>query len=76
MRDILKRKMKKYKYKIIFKNKNEAEGTITARNLTKVYDILCKNKFTQVDNNTKAFYWNANEINTLEVNLLKEDIKE
>ncbi len=76
MRDILKRKMKKYKYKIIFKNKNEAEGIITARNLTGVYYILCKNKFTQVDNKTKAFYWNANEINMLEVNLLKEDIEE
>ena len=72
MREIFKKKMKTYKYKIIFKNKNESEGIITAKNLSEVHRILCTNKFQQVENGTKAFYWNTNEINTIEVELLEK----
>lgn len=72
MRNIFKKENKKYKYKIIFKNKTEAEGIITAPSLSKVYEILLTNKFQQVKNDTKGFYWNANEINTLEVYLLEK----
>ena len=65
-------KMNKYKYKIVFKNHNEAIGDITAKNLDEVHNILCKNKFTKMKNGTKAFYWNANEINMIEVELVEE----
>ena len=67
-----KKENKTYKYKIIFKNKNESEGTIEVRDLTEAYDVLLKNKFTQVNHGTKGFYWNANEINTAEIYLLEE----
>ena len=70
-----KQEYKTYKYKIIFKNKNTSEGTLTAPNLDGVYEMLLKNKFQIVSNGTKGFYWNANEINTLEVYLL-EKVKE
>lgn len=73
MRNIFKNsKNKEYKYKIKFKNNVECEGIIEAPNLNKVYKILMTNKFQCVDNDTKAFYWNANEINTVEVYLLEK----
>lgn len=70
---MFKRKLKKYKYRIIFKNKNEANGIIEAHNMTEVYDILLKNKFTQVAHRTKGFYWNAEEINTAEIELIETE---
>lgn len=70
---MFKRKLKRYKYRIIFKNKNEASGTIDAYNMTEVYNILLKNKFTQVSHKAKGFYWNAEEINTAEVELVEAE---
>ena len=74
MKNIFKKqKNKEYKYKIIFKNKCESEGIIKAPNLNKVHEVLLTNKFQQVEDDTKGFYWNANEIETVEVYLLEKE---
>ena len=39
-------KQKKYKYRIVFKNGNEANGDITGNNLNELYDIFLKIKLT------------------------------
>lgn len=73
MRNIFKKpKNKEYKFKIIFKNKNESEGIIKAPNMKKVHEVLLTNKFQHVENDTRGFYWNINEIVTVEVYLLEK----
>ena len=67
------KELKKFEYKIIFKNNCESKGILTAKDLDEVYEAMCTNKFQQLGNGTTAYYWNANEITVMEVKLLNED---
>lgn len=66
-------KLNKYKYKIIYKNHNITEGILETENLDKVYETFMLNNFTQMSNNTKAFYYNKNEIQEITVEKVEED---
>lgn len=69
----IEKELKRFEYRIIFKNNCESKGILTAKDLDEVYKIMCTNKFQQLGNGTIAYYWNANEITVMEVKLLNED---
>lgn len=71
------KEIKKYKYKIYFKNNQINEGWLTATDLNQVYDILMTNSFQHLEQDKKAMYWNVNEFNFVEVYLVetKEETK-
>ena len=65
------KEIKKYKYKIYFKNNQINEGWLTATDLNQVYDILMTNNFQHLEQDKKAMYWNVNEFNFVEVYLVE-----
>ena len=66
-------KQKKYKYRIVFKNGNEANGDITGNNLNELYDIFLKNKANFLNQGEKLYYLNRNEIQYLQVEETEEE---
>ena len=67
------KELKRFEYRIIFKNNCESKGILIAKDLDGVHEIICTNKFQQLGNGTMACYWNANETTVMEVKLLNED---
>jgi len=65
--------LKKYKYKIIYKNKIETTGEGTTTNLDNIYEIFLANKFTYHNNNKKGTYYNSNEIIEFYVEEVEEE---
>lgn len=65
-------KQKKYKYRIVFKNGNEANGDITGNNLNELYDIFFKNKANFLNQGEKLYYFNRDEIQYLQVEEIEE----
>ena len=65
-------KQKKYKYRIVFKNGNEANGDITGNNLNELYDIFLKNKANSLNQGEKLYYFNRDEIQYLQVEEIEE----
>ena len=65
-------KQKKYKYRIVFKNGNEANGDITGNNLNELYDIFLKNKANFLNQGEKLYYFNRDEIQYLQVEEIEE----
>ena len=66
-------KQKKYKYRIVFKNGNEANGDITGNNLNELYDIFLKNKASFLNQGEKLYYFNRDEIQYLQVEETEEE---
>lgn len=66
-------KQKKYKYRIVFKNGNEANGDITGNNLNELYDIFLKNKANFLNQGEKLYYFNRDEIQYLQVEETEEE---
>ena len=66
-------KQKKYKYRIVFKNGNEANGDITGNNLNELYDIFFKNKANFLNQWEKLYYFNRDEIQYLQVEEIREE---
>lgn len=66
-------KQKKYKYRIVFKNGNEANGDITGNNLNELYDIFLKNKANFLNQGEKLYYFNRDEIQYLQVEEIGEE---
>ena len=66
-------KQKKYKYRIVFKNGNEANGDITGNNLNELYDIFLKNKANFLNQGEKLYYFNRDEIQYLQVEEIEEE---
>lgn len=66
-------KQKKYKYRIVFKNGNEANGDITGNNLNELYDIFFKNKANFLNQGEKLYYFNRDEIQYLQVEEIGEE---
>lgn len=66
-------KQKKYKYRIVFKNGNEANGDITGNNLNELYDIFLKNKANFLNQGEKLYYFNRDEIQYLQVEEMEEE---
>ena len=66
-------KQKKYKYRIVFKNGNEANGDITGNNLNELYDIFFKNKANFLNQGEKLYYFNRDEIQYLQVEEIREE---
>ena len=66
-------KQKKYKYRIVFKNGNEANGDITGNNLNELYDIFLKNKANFLNQGEKLYYFNRDEIQYLQVEEIREE---
>lgn len=66
---------KKYEYRIVFKNGNEANGNITGSNLNELYDIFLENKANFLNQGKKIFYFNRDEIQYLKVEEI-EDVGE
>lgn len=65
-------KQKKYKYRIVFKNKNEADGDITGSNLDELKDVFLGNKANVLNQGKKLFYFNRDEIQYLQVEEIEE----
>lgn len=66
--NLFKKKEKKtYKYKIEFKNGKIAEGEIKTYSFNDIYYALMRNRMTITDYGKKAFFWNSNEILTVEI---------
>ena len=65
-------KQKKYKYRIVFKNGNEANGDITGSNLNELCDVFLENKTNFLNQGKKLFYFNRDEIQYLEVEEIEE----
>lgn len=63
---------KKYKYRIVFKNKNEADGDITGSNLDELKDVFLGNKANVLNQGKKLFYFNRDEIQYLQVEEIEE----
>ena len=66
-------KQKKYKYRIVFKNGNEANGNITGNNSNELYDIFLKNKANFLNQGEKLYYFNRDEIQYLQVEEIEEE---
>lgn len=62
---------KKYKYRIVFKNKDESTGDITGSNLNELYDVFLGNKANFLNQGKKLFYFNRDEIQYLEIEEIK-----
>ncbi len=58
---------KKYKFHIIYKNKAETKGTLTANNLQEVKEMLLENNANFINQNKKIVYYNKDEIQFCEV---------
>lgn len=66
--NLFKKKEKKtYKYKIEFKNGKNAEGEIKTYDYKNIYYALMRKYFIITDYGKKAFYFNKDEIVTLEI---------
>lgn len=63
---------KKYKYRIVFKNKNETNGNITGSNLDELKDIFLENKANFLNQGKKLYYFNRDEIQYLQVEEIEE----
>lgn len=66
-------KQKKYKYRIVFKNGNEANGDITGNNLNELYNIFLKNEANFLNQGEKLYYFNRDEIQYLQVEEIREE---
>lgn len=64
---------KKYKYRIVFKNKNEANGDITGSNLDELKDVFLENKANFLNQGKKLYYFNRDEIQYLQVEEIEEE---
>lgn len=64
---------KKYKYRIVFKNGNEANGNITGSNLDELKDVFLENKANFLNQGEKLYYFNRDEIQYLQVEETKEE---
>lgn len=67
---------KKYKFQIIYKNKAETIGTLTANNLQEIKEMLLENNANFVNNGKNLVYYNSDEIQFCEVEELEEDENE
>lgn len=63
---------KKYKYRIVFKNGNEANGNITGSNLDELKGVFLDNKANFLNQGKKMFYFNRDEIQYLQVEEIEE----
>ena len=64
---------KKYKYRIVFKNKNETNGNITGNNLDELKDIFLEDKANFLNQGKKLYYFNRDEIQYLQVEEIEEE---
>ena len=64
---------KKYKYRIVFKNGNEANGNITGSNLDELKDVFLENKANFLNQGEKLYYFNRDEIQYLQVEETEEE---
>ena len=63
---------KRYKYRIVFKNGNEANGNITGSNLDELKDVFLGNKANFLNQGKKLYYFNRDEIQYLQVEEIEE----
>lgn len=64
---------KKYKFQIIYKNKAETTGTLTANNLQEVKEMLLDNNANFLNNNKNLVYYNNDEIQFCEVKKIEDN---
>ena len=65
--------IKKYKYRMVFKNGNEANGNITGSNLDELNGVFLDNKANFLNQGEKLFYFNRDEIQYLQVEEIEEE---
>lgn len=65
--------LKKYKWKVEFKNKTVLKGGCTTESLSEVYKIFLTNSFQHTDGGTKGFYYNREEIVYFEVTEITDE---
>lgn len=73
-RDIAKDELpqKKYKFKIVYKNKDEIEAYIKAHNLEEVKELLLSGKINFINQGKTMMYFDNEEIQYCEVNEVEE----
>lgn len=64
---------KKYKYRIVFKNGNEANGNITGSNLDELKGFFLDDKANLLNQEKKLYYFNRDEIQYLQVEEIEEE---
>lgn len=66
------KEQKEYKYKIVYKNKDESKGTLVAGSLKEAKKLILDNDVNIVNQGKKLFYFNSNEIQFLQVEEIEE----
>lgn len=61
------KKLKNYKYRIVFKNGTKESGTINAYTLKEAYNIIGRNQTYTLNNSKQIFYYNRKEMIILEI---------
>lgn len=61
------KKLKKYKYRTVFKNGTKETGTINAHTLKEAYNIIGKNRTYILNDSKQIFYYNCKEMIILEI---------
>ena len=64
---------KKYKYRIVFKNRDEASGNITGSNLDELKGTFLDNKANFLNQGKNLYYFNRDEIQCLQVEEIEEE---
>ena len=72
-KDIAKNELpqKKYKFKIVYKNKDEVEAYIKAHNIEEVRELLLSGKVNLINQDKTMMYFDNEEIQYCEVNEVK-----
>lgn len=66
------KEQKEYKYRIVYKNKDESKGTLVAGSLGEAKGLILDNDVSIVNHGKKLFYFNSNEIQFLQVEEIEE----
>lgn len=67
------KELKEYKYRIVYKNKDESKGTLVAGSLKEAKGLILDNDVSIVNQGKKLFYFNSNEIQFLQVEEIEEE---